>query len=448
MATTTTTTTRRFLPRTYSKSEARSAALPPSSSASSSKKGALFVTVVTTKTHSTIQPMSVSLQVAGATVHTGPPSARHLSGTLFRFDECISVNAPLATLFKSKALVTIEYPNPNDNLTAILDCKKLCIQETTSLTLKLKRVVPPEVTTSIASSFSGSSDDDETQSPSISLYVRLEGPMRTEVTALLNLAKAWFHVVDTAESAAMPLLQNLPSYKYLSLLLIPSVPLLTGILVVSPILVGLSILFFPIVLPFMILGGMFVAFWTTVIGFVLASTRQGRLKLYSTTLESPIYFILKQPPAQVMIYDTGSRPTPVTLVQSYLPTDMMYKLAMSIFMDTLGSCSYLLPGLGESFDVIWCPCQTLLIKAMYGTVAPNLTYISFAEEFLPFTDILPSATLGWMSEFGPSLVKIAQQEWKNGDGLWKKYSGGGSGEDSSGSVKIAMATNGGSVRSS
>jgi hypothetical protein len=78
-------------------------------------------------------------------------------------------------------------------------------------------------------------------------------------------------------------------------------------------------------------------------------------------------------------------------------------------MDALGSSSYIIPGIGESFDVVWCPCQTLLIKSMYGTTSPNLMYVSFAEEFLPFTDVLPSATIGWLTEFGPELVEMVRE---------------------------------------
>ena len=141
----------------------------------------------------------------------------------------------------------------------------------------------------------------------------------------------------------------------------------------------------------------------------------------ASTLDPLYQTLLKQPAAQIMVYDTGTRPTPVTLLQAYLPTDLVGKLWTSLLMDALGSSSYILPGIGESFDFIWCPCQTLLIKAMYGTTSPNLTYVSFAEEFLPFTDVLPSATIGWLTEFGPELLEMLrenigklQKSWNDG----------------------------------
>jgi len=392
-------------------------ALPPSSSAS--KKGALIVSVLSANDFSQQHPVAVSLQVAGATVRTGPPSARHVNGinTCYRFDSSqglLRVDAPLATLYKSKAVLTVECTNSQDvTLSGVLDCNKLCIQDTAFITLHLSRnSTPPQVTTTIRPAAHENDNEQTTtmtSTPTLSIQVRLEGPLRTEIVALLNLSRAWFQVVDTVEDALTPFLQHVPSAKYLSaLLLIPSVPVLTGILVVSPILIGLGILLLPILLPLFILLGIIVLSWMCAGGFVLASTRMGRLYIDNTL--SPLYqTLLSQPPAQIMIYNTGSRPTPVTLVQSYLPTDLIGKFCMSLFMDTVGSCSYLLPILGESFDVIWCPCQTLLIKAMYQDVTPNLTYVSFVEEFLPFTDVLPTATIGWMSEFGPELLQLLKQ---------------------------------------
>jgi hypothetical protein len=82
----------------------------------------------------------------------------------------------------------------------------------------------------------------------------------------------------------------------------------------------------------------------------------------------------------------------------------MGKLLVSLCIDLLGSSSYLLPFVGEGFDLAWAPIQTVLIMAMYDTVSPNLKYLSFVEEILPFTDVVPSATIGWLMEFGPTIV--------------------------------------------
>jgi hypothetical protein len=73
-------------------------------------------------------------------------------------------------------------------------------------------------------------------------------------------------------------------------------------------------------------------------------------------------------------------------------------------IDFIGSSSYLLPGVGEGFDVAWAPIQTILLMAMYDETMPSLKYISFMEEILPFTDVLPSGTLGWCRQYSPLLL--------------------------------------------
>ena len=73
---------------------------------------------------------------------------------------------------------------------------------------------------------------------------------------------------------------------------------------------------------------------------------------------------------------------------------------VSLLIDFCGSASYLVPGVGEVVDVVfWAHCQTILLMALYDATSPKLKYLSFVEELLPFTDICPSATIGWLAEF-------------------------------------------------
>jgi len=88
-----------------------------------------------------------------------------------------------------------------------------------------------------------------------------------------------------------------------------------------------------------------------------------------------------------------------------MPTDIMGKLIVSLVIDFIGSSSYLLPIVGEGFDVAWAPIQTILLMALYDASMPSLKYISFMEEILPFTDVLPSGTLGWVKEYSPLLME-------------------------------------------
>jgi hypothetical protein len=61
-----------------------------------------------------------------------------------------------------------------------------------------------------------------------------------------------------------------------------------------------------------------------------------------------------------------------------------------------------------SYSSFQGPIQSMLIMALYNQTTPSLKYVSLAEEWLPFTDVLPSATIGWATENMPWLV----EEWK------------------------------------
>ena len=94
----------------------------------------------------------------------------------------------------------------------------------------------------------------------------------------------------------------------------------------------------------------------------------------------------------------------MSVSKQILPKEMWSKLVVSLLIDLIGSSSYLLPVVGEGLDVAWAPMQTILIMAMYDPTTPNLKYVSFVEEALPFTDIVPTATIGWACEFIPQFL--------------------------------------------
>ena len=73
------------------------------------------------------------------------------------------------------------------------------------------------------------------------------------------------------------------------------------------------------------------------------------------------------------------------------------KLLLSIILDLIGSASYVIPGFAELSDIIWAPVSAWIMTRMYkGTSGKVGAIISFAEEALPFTDIIPSFTLMWL----------------------------------------------------
>jgi len=71
-------------------------------------------------------------------------------------------------------------------------------------------------------------------------------------------------------------------------------------------------------------------------------------------------------------------------------------LVLSLLFDGIGMMSFSIPFIGEFADVIWAPISGLIMVWMYkGTMAKVAGVVSFIEEILPATDIIPSFTLMW-----------------------------------------------------
>jgi len=80
-----------------------------------------------------------------------------------------------------------------------------------------------------------------------------------------------------------------------------------------------------------------------------------------------------------------------------VPRTPWLQLLVCLFMDFIcGNASYLVPLLGESFDLVCAPMQALLMSGMFDKQEPNAKYVGLLEEILPGTDIIPSATLTWL----------------------------------------------------
>jgi hypothetical protein len=71
-------------------------------------------------------------------------------------------------------------------------------------------------------------------------------------------------------------------------------------------------------------------------------------------------------------------------------------LAFCLIMDLLGSATFLLPGLGEWFDILWAPISAMLFFNSFGGKVGRIgSIINFAEEMLPFTDFVPTFTIAY-----------------------------------------------------
>lgn len=77
--------------------------------------------------------------------------------------------------------------------------------------------------------------------------------------------------------------------------------------------------------------------------------------------------------------------------------DRMRKLLFGVLLDGIGMISFTIPLLGEFSDVIWAPVAAFIMTRMYkGRVGRAASILTFVEEVLPFTDIIPSFTLTWI----------------------------------------------------
>ena len=70
------------------------------------------------------------------------------------------------------------------------------------------------------------------------------------------------------------------------------------------------------------------------------------------------------------------------------------KLVLCIAMDLAGDASELIPFLGEFTDIAYAPVEAAALKGLFNS---NLIAgFGFAEEILPFTDVIPTFTISWM----------------------------------------------------
>lgn len=375
-------------------------------------------------------------------VSTGPPAAKHRDhANSFRFggagdaatksasspsvnNNQLVLSAPLSVLFQSEVTFALTYANSNKNMTSKCTIHKtLRVNDTQWLILNLDPVTPngstatknkssrERVTNSSASKISNSASSSSLteQPPTLRLKLRLEGPYRPEISAVIKLANSWFGAVDiisdTAVGTVSGLVRDLPkNVPAVKLLLVPTVPIATVAVAALPILGGVLIIGIPFFLPIVLIILAAAATIGAAGSALYFSTREGRTKIQHVAEPTYQTFLMTKT-GQRIVYDVGPRPSPQSLAHAVLPTDMIGKLVVSLVVDFIGSASYLLPVLGEGFDLTWAPMSMILVGAMYDDVMPNLKYVALIEELLPFTDILPSATLGWVKEFGPNIFE-------------------------------------------
>ena len=71
-------------------------------------------------------------------------------------------------------------------------------------------------------------------------------------------------------------------------------------------------------------------------------------------------------------------------------------LWLCLLLDAVGMVSYFIPAWGEWIDAVWGPLSAFLFYYLFGGKTGAVgAAISFAEESLPFTDIIPMFTIGY-----------------------------------------------------
>lgn len=336
-------------------------------------------------------------------VWSGPPTQRLKNRSVFRFAPgVLEVVEPLKSLYHAKLKVEVVYDNssstggnsasnplqPVTYLHGEYPLRQLCIGRPKDLAIKLRPTKAAtsnstnSISVSAASSTTNATEEDENSRnytttamvsdmetpPTIRLRLNLLGPMRPTVQTALYYFQMYLNIIDQVQDqlfaplydqAIKPILPVLPVGLGLG-----AVPVVTTAVVVSPLVIGVSLLFFPITLPLVVLIAMLLSGGVGIISVLLCSTRQGRSMIDTNIVKHDLVqsHVMTSPVTQSIIYDTGDDdaiPNPVSVLRWYvIPEGVWYRLLFSLTIDLVGSLSYLLPVVGESFDGPWVSSLT------------------------------------------------------------------------------------------
>lgn len=78
----------------------------------------------------------------------------------------------------------------------------------------------------------------------------------------------------------------------------------------------------------------------------------------------------------------------------------LLKLCACMSLDMCGNASYMLPEVGEGTDLAFAPAQAVALKVLFNS--KFVAFAGLAEELMPGTDLVPTATIAWFLEtFAP-----------------------------------------------
>lgn len=163
-----------------------------------------------------------------------------------------------------------------------------------------------------------------------------------------------------------------------------------GVVATSPVWVPLTVLVAVLGFPLWVVVAIGLSLVTVVSTISTLVTVQ---VVRSKRLQRELETFLCGPHGQLLLF-RGASPDEAR-IKSLVMHDPAYKLLASVLIDFIGNATFVVPGLGELADVLWAPVSASMVSAMYSQSSPNIKYIAFIEEVLPFTDAIPTATLAW-----------------------------------------------------
>ncbi|KAJ0392746.1 hypothetical protein ATCC90586_001453 [Pythium insidiosum] len=178
----------------------------------------------------------------------------------------------------------------------------------------------------------------------------------------------------------------------------PIVGCLVGALLFAPVWVPLTIVVGVLGFPLwavLAVGGCLLTITSAISAVVAIRVAQ------SQQIKSTVRQLCHTPSAQFVLFDNAANPSVPSVAQlteqakQYVLADPSRKLVANLVIDFIGNATFVVPGLGELADMLWAPASAALVSALYSDSTPSAKYVAFIEEFLPFTDFIPTATLAW-----------------------------------------------------
>ncbi len=74
-------------------------------------------------------------------------------------------------------------------------------------------------------------------------------------------------------------------------------------------------------------------------------------------------------------------------------------LTLCIILDIIGCGFFIVPGIGQIFDMVWAPVSSIIFLFLFGRKAAFGAVFSFVEEMIPGVDIIPTFTIAWVVRY-------------------------------------------------